>query len=396
MKTLLVLGASEGQLPIYREARRLGLRTIGVDQDPHALAAADADEFICVSTHDAEAIRRAVGRRAIAGVTSPASDASALSVRSLSLAYGTPFCPSEAAAQASIDKAAFRRAVDRIELPRYGWVSGADAADLRSRTRSLRFPVAVKPSHSSGSKGITVLHDPSGLEHAIALAQGFAAGGQVIIEEFVEGIHGSAECVIADHRPAFMAVLERTMTPLPQVITVEQLMPAALAPETVARIEDAVARICAELDLDRGPLNVDFVVAPDGEVHLVEMGARPGGNGISRLVQLTCGVNLAEAAIKMAIGENVDVRPRRRRAAILRILQAPRDGTVVAVDGVDAVAAMPETVGFELFARVGSTVRRYTEAAHKIGYLTVAGRTPRDARAALKRALGLMRLEIAM
>ncbi|MFN2468238.1 MAG: ATP-grasp domain-containing protein [Gaiellaceae bacterium] len=394
MKTLLVLGASEGQLPVYWEARRLGLRTIGVDQNPRAVAASEADEFLCVSTRNERAVRRAVGRRPIAGVTSPASDASALSVRRLSLAYRTPFCVSEAAARASIDKAVFRRLVDRLKLPRYGWVRGTRVAELCARARTLRFPIAVKPCDSSGSKGISILSEPSQLEEAVELARGFASGGQVIVEEFVDGVHCSAECLIADHRPAFMAVMQRTMTPPPRVVTLEQLVPAAMSEGTAARLERAVTLICAALDLDRGPLNLDFVLSRSGEVHLVELAARPGGNGISRLVERTYGVNLAEAAVRVAVGDAVEIEPRPHGVGLLRILEAPHDGVVAAIRGADEVAAMPETADFELFVEVGSPVLAYTEAAHKVGYLAVTAATAADARAALDRALAVLHLDI--
>jgi len=396
MRTLLVLGAGEGQLPVYREARRLGVRTIGVDRNPHAFAVHEADEFVCVSTHDAAGVRRAVGRRPIAGVTSPASDASALSARTLALAYGTPFCVSWAAARASVDKAEFRRLVDRLGLPRYGWVAGTDLAELGARAaRKLTFPVVAKPSDSSGSKGISIVDEPDGLEAALALAARFSPSGELIVEEYVDGIHLSAECLVADHRPSFMAVMQRTLTPLPHVITLEQVMPAALSPATLAELERSVAMICRALDLDRGPLNVDAVVARSGEARLIEMAARPGGNGISRLVRDLYGVNLAEVAVKTALGEPIAIGPRPARRGILRILQAPGAGVVTAVEGVEAIRALPETLELELFASPGTRVRPYSEAGNKVGYLSVAGATGDEARDALDRALALLRIEIA-
>ena len=395
MKTLLVLGAGEDQLPIYREARRLGLRTIGVDHNPAAVAASEADEFLPFSTRDPRKVRRALGQRSIAGVTSPASDASALSVRTLALAFGTPFCVSWDAARASVDKTLFRRLVDDLDLPRYGWVAGAPSAGLCARASALTFPLAVKPTDSSGSKGISIVEDLADLAPAIALAARFACGGKVIVEEFLDGVHMMAECLIANHRPSFMAIVERTMTPLPHAITLEQMMPAAIPDGSAAQLEGAVERICSTLDLERGPLNLDFVISPSGHLQLIEMAARPGGNGIPRLVGELYGVNLPAAAIKIALGEPVEVKLRVGAVGLLRILQAPGHGTVTAVRGIEAIRAMPEVLGVELFAGVGSTVSPYTEAGNKIGYLTVVGPTAHDARTALERALALLQLEIA-
>ena len=395
MRTLLVLGAGEDQLPTYREARRLGLRTIGVDHNPAAVAASEADEFLRVSTRDPRIVRQALGRRSIAGVTSPASDASALSVRTLALAFGTPFCVSWEATRASVDKTVFRRLVEDLDLPGCVWVAGAPGPELCARARELRLPLAVKPTDSSGSKGISIVEDPGHLVSAIAVAARFAYGGEVIVEEFIRGVHMSAECLIADHRPSFMAIVERRITPPPHAITVEQIMPAAISDGKAAELETAVARICSALDLGRGPLNLDFVISPSGHLQLIEMAARPGGNGIPRLVGQLYGVNLPAAAIKIALGEPFEVQPRLGGVGLLRILQAPRPGIVTALSGIDVIRAMPEVLGVELFVAVGSTVSPYTEAGNKIGYLTVVGPTADDARAALERALGLLRLEIA-
>lgn len=394
MRTLLVLGASEGQLPVVRQARKLGLHVIAVDQNPGAVAATEADEFVCVSTRDISAIRRAVGNRAIAGVISPASDASVMAVRSLSEAYSTPFCPSRRAALASLDKAFFRRVVDRLDLPRYQWVSGSDPALVTSQARSMDLPLVVKPSQSSGSKGITIVDDMAQLDDAVKLAQKFGFGDEVIVEQFIDGTHYSAECFIQDHRPVFSAVIQRTITSPPQAITVEQLVPADLG-DASASIEDGIVRICAALDLDRGPLNLDFVVTPTGEIQFVEVAARLGGNGISLLVRHAYDIDLTAAAVRVAVGDGVELRARPRRAVILRILQADTEGVVAAIRGADAVSVLPKTVAVELFVAVGTPVHPYTEAGHKIGYLAVSGGDARDARAALDCALSILDVEVA-
>jgi biotin carboxylase len=395
MRTLLVLGASEGQLPVIREARRLGLRTIAVDQNPGAVAAVEADEFICVSTRDVPAIRRAVGNRPVAGVISPASDASVMAVRALSEAYGTAFRPSRRAAMASLDKACFRRVVDRLGMPRYRWVSGSNAALVTSQARSLGLPLVVKPNRSSGSKGITIVDDVAQLHDAVKLAQKFGFGDEVIVEEFLDGTHYSAECFIEDHRPVFSAVIQRTITAPPQAITIEQLLPAGLDDATTTALEDGIAGICTALDLDRGPLNLDFVVTPAGDVQFVEVAARLGGNGISLLVHHAYDVDLTAAAIRLAVGDPVELRPGPRETMILRILQAGTEGVVAAIRGAVAVAALPQTVEIQLFVGVGSRVHPYTEAAHKIGYLAVSGDDADHARAALDCALSILDVEVA-
>jgi biotin carboxylase len=396
MKTLLVLGASEGQLPAYRAARHLGLRTIGVDQNPAAVAAGAADKFYCVSTRDVTGIRRAIGRSPVHGVISPASDASALAVRALCRAYRTPFCVSRRATLASLDKAFFRSIVDHLALPRYGWVAGTRIEDVCTRALTLTFPVVVKPCQSSGSKGLSIVTDSDGVADAANLAQKFGFGDGVIVEELVDGVHYSAECFIADHRPVFTALIQRTLTARPRLITLEQLAFGRADPAITETVQQAVSRICSVLDLKGGPLNLDFLISQSGDLHLIEMAARLGGNGISRLVQHSSGVRVADAAVQMAVGEKPDIRSQIPRLVLVRILEAPVDGTIAAIHGARTVAALPQTVELELFVGVGTAVHPYNEAGHKIGYLAVTGDSEHDARRALREALSILHFDITL
>ena len=144
-----------------------------------------------------------------------------------------------------------------------------------------------------------------------------------------------------------------------------------------------IEAVCRALGIERGPVNFDFVVGLDGQVYLVEMGARPGGNGTPRLVLEAFGVNIAEASIQIALGEPFEVRSRRRRAAALYLLQAERDGELAAVQGAGTLAACPSWSTYELYAPLGQTVLAYNKAANKLGHLVLAG----DSRGRVERAL---------
>ncbi|MEV1177387.1 hypothetical protein, partial [Nonomuraea sp. NPDC049784] len=87
MRNLIVLGGGEDQIPAYREGRRLGYRVIGVDQRPDALGAAEADQFLCMTSRDPEGIARALGPIDVAAVISPASDAAQEAVAELRRIY---------------------------------------------------------------------------------------------------------------------------------------------------------------------------------------------------------------------------------------------------------------------------------------------------------------------
>jgi biotin carboxylase len=393
MRTLLILGASVDQVPTYLEASRLGCRTIGVDQRADAPAAVLADRFLAVSTREPETIIERLGEVDLAGIIAPASDANQPSLRVLAEHYRTPFRPSAAALAASTDKGYFRGVVERLGLPAYGYVQCSCPRELLETSEQLRDPLVVKPSDSSGSKGVSVVSDRGGLALAIAEACDSSYTGTVIVEEAVAGRHGSAECLLDDGRLAFVAISERTIRS-PQLVTVSHLVPARFETATTARLVRMIETVCQALEIERGPVNFDFVVVPDGEVYLVEMGARPGGNGTPRLVFEAYGANIAEASIRVAMGERFDVRPCRRRAAVLYLLHSERHGELVAVRGTETLAGLPELVDYRLYATEGDTVPAYTKAANKLGYLLLAGDSCGQVERALAVARRALRLEV--
>jgi biotin carboxylase len=393
-RNIIVLGGGEDQIPAYREARRLGYRVIGVDQRPDALGAAEADRFLCMTSRDPAAIAAVLGSIDVAAVISPASDAAQESVAELSRIYGTAHQPSPDALRCSVDKGFFRSVVARLGLPTCEYVQDGSAEALLAAAARLRYPLIVKPADSSGSKGITAIGTAADLQNAIEHAWKYSFSHQVIIEEIVSGRHCSAECFFVDGELGFMAVTDRTITGPPEMISLAHMVPADLDPSTHARLQEAIILLCAEVGHERGPVNVDFVLTPGGDIHFIEMGARLGGNGMPLMVWHAFGLNTVEAAIRLALGEPLEITTPYRRTAMLQILTAEVDGVLRAVVGMDALRQIPEVVDVQVFKSPGDRVHAYKQAAHKLGYLIVVA----DTREALQRvrdtALDTLRFEI--
>ncbi len=389
-----MLGGGEDQIPAYREGRRLGYRVIGVDQRPDALGAAEADQFLCMTSRDPEGIAHALGPIDVAAVISPASDAAQESVAELSRIYRTAHQPAPGALRCSVDKGFFREVIDRLGLPAYRYAQCDSAEELVKAAAGMDYPLIVKPADSSGSKGITVIDGPAELPGAIEHAWKYSFSRQVIIEELVAGRHCAVESFFADGRLAFMAVTDRTITGPPSMISISHVVPADLDEAVYARLGEAVTAICAEVGHQRGPVNFDFVLTAAGEILFIEMGARLGGNGMPLMVRHAFGLNTVEAAIRLALGEPLRITTSHRRTAALRILTADVDGVLTAIEGLDDLKRMPEVVEVQVFKSAGDRVRAYTQAGHKLGYLVMVADTRRLLESALDEALRTLRFVI--
>lgn len=393
-KTLPVLGAGAEQIPAFRTARRLGHRTIGVDRDPAAAGAKEADVFVPISTREADDIMVFLGDVTINGVLAPYTEAPQAALQVLAAHYATAWRPASAATRASIDKGYFRRVLEGLPFPCYRSVQGRDLAQLLSSAAGLRLPLVVKPADNSGAKGISTLHDLAALPQAIERARSFAFEGGVVIEEYVEGDHLSAECFMRRGRLWFGALSDFGNSGPPHFLSRTHNVPAALDHAATDQVLDMIQTICRTVDYVDGPLTMDLIAGPNGEVYPVEMSARLGGNGMSPSLRAAFGVDVLAAAVQLALGEPFSLTPSRNRHAMTQVLSSSVGGRITAIRGVEEARQLPGVDTVDVFPAVGDQVVPYTSAADKLGLILVTGETRAEAAATMQLVLSLLAFDI--
>ncbi|TLW93148.1 ATP-grasp domain-containing protein [Saccharomonospora piscinae] len=371
-RTLVVLGGADGSVGVYRRARELGYRTLCVDVRANAPGVAMADEYLQLSVRAPERIDAALRSRTdIAGVICPASDVGLPTQAWLAQAWKLPSPLPTAAVEASVDKPVFRAVCERVGVPTYRSVAGVSGAELVKAARHMRFPTLVKPVDSSGSRGVVSCADPGKLRTAVAESLTFSQRGRVVVEEHLDGRHLTIEALIVDGEIAFHAVTERTITPPPLFVTTAHVTPAELPEHTAEALPGMLTAVCAELGYRTGPLTFDAVLGRDGELYLIEMGARMGGNGIAEVVEHCYGIDLMAATMSLAVGDRPALAAKPPMPTLVHILASDRTGVLAGIDGIDEVRAMPEVAELHLFVEEGSPVRPYEQAGYKLGYVVL-------------------------
>lgn len=388
-ESIVILGGGEDQTEAYRRSREMGYRVIGVDENPDCLGSKLADRFLAITTRDPERIADQLDGERVVAVISPASDAAQESVAALSDKLGTPQLLSRTALRATVDKGFFHEVTASLGLSRYHHFESADRSAVVAAAAKMRFPVVVKPSDSSGSKGLTCARGPEDLPAAVDHAAGVSPSGVVIVEEYLEGRHLSAECFLSGGQVALLCITERDLTESPHMITVTHTLPGA-GPGLTSRIGDLILRICVAMDHRNGPVNFDLVLTPDGRIVFIEVGARLGGNGMPMLVRHAFGIDTVTAALQCALGQPPQLRATRNRVAMLHILTADRDGVLQGFMDLSGARALPEVEELVVFKAPGDDVHRYTQARHKLGYLVLTADSRTELARARARALGLI------
>ncbi len=323
MKKIAIIGANEFQQRLIRKAKEMGIETHVFAWREGAVGAEDADFFYPISIVEKEQILEICRQVGIDGITSIASDLAVLTVNYVAEKMGLPG-NSIASIEGCTNKFRMREklAAAGVRVPRFQRVHSADEADLAGYS----FPIIVKPTDRSGSRSITKLYDAKGLSDAVQSAVDVSFEHCAIIEEYLEGEEYSCECISSHGKHTMLAITKKYTTGSPNYIETGHMEPADLTPAEQETIQDTLFRALTALSVENGASHSEFKFA-DGEVRIIEIGARMGGDFIgSDLVFLSTGKDFLKMTIDAALGNPPDLEPKGEpRRAYVRFLMSEED-----------------------------------------------------------------------
>ena len=310
-KKLLLLGGSDQQLVAIDTAKRLGYETILCDYLPDNPGQFHADRFYPASTTDKEAILRIAEEEKIDGILAYASDPAAPTAAYVAEKLGLPGNPYESV-EILCRKDRFRKFLSENGFCTPKAKGYHDIAAARSDLESgfFRFPVLVKPTDSSGSKGVSRIDSAQDVDGKLQSAFDRSRTKTIVIEEWVEkyGYQIAGDGLSIDGRLAFRYFgndhFDESNDVNPFVPTAASF--PSILPESVQNmVHDEIQRLLTLLGMKTCTYNFDIRIDKDGNVYLMEIAPRSGGNYIPDILTIATGVDLIACAVKNAMGEKI-------------------------------------------------------------------------------------------
>lgn len=177
---------------------------------------------------------------------------------------------------------------------------------------TLPFPLVVKPARGAGCEGVALARSPAELPAALTLAEQAAAGGPVLLQEYVDGLAASVSLLGDGARAVPLAVNRQHVRPgTPFTYDGgETPLDHPLAGRAVERAQAA----CAAVPGLRGYVGVDLVLAGVDAV-VLEINPRLTTSylGLRRALD----ANVAALALEAALGRMPPPPQARRRVRFL-------------------------------------------------------------------------------
>ena len=405
MKRVLLLATTTGyQVRMFGEAAdRLGVKLVFATDRCDQLEDPWWDAAIPVRFHQEEAAAKAIVDAArsepLAGVLA-VGDRPTLVAALVAESLGLRGHPPEAARIAR-DKHLLRERLlkKRRLVPRF--VAVPRTMDPRDLVARLSWPVVVKPTVLSGSRGVIRANNAHEFVDAFERLQDLLeasdikamrdpATREILIEQFIDGAEYALEGILENGQLRTLAIFDKP-DPLEGPFFEETLyVTPPRATSTVQNaIEQAVAEAAAAIGLRHGPIHAECRVNARG-VFILEVGARPIG-GLCALVLRFDGpaaepIGLEELILRHALGEPLAPWTRESDAAGVMMIPIPGEGVYRRVNGVEAARQIPGITDIRMTAKPDQRLQPLPEGASYLGFIFARASDPDKVERALRRA----------
>ena len=304
--------SSAQQLVAIRSAKELGYYTVVMDYLPDNPGQYEADKFYGESTTDVEAVYRIAKAEKVDGILAYASDPAALPAAIVAERLGLPTNPAKSVEILGL-KYPWREFLQKngFACPKHhSFHPETPISEIKAKAKDYTFPLVVKPTDSSGSKGVTMLESWKGLEKAISWADSYSRNKILLIEEYIQRGFPSViggDIFVWDGKIVLYGEMEclRDMQKSP-LIPIGEKKPLQVSDNQKERIHSELQRIITSLGIRFGELNIEIILDKDDNVHFLELGPRAGGNMIPIQLSDAFGIDLVKANVQAAMGEKPD------------------------------------------------------------------------------------------
>ena len=393
MKKLLIIGAGFLQDFVIKKAVSMGYETLAVDADTNAIGFTHANKHEIINIIDEEACLKYAMKEHINGVLTAATDFGVLSASYVAEKMKLPGLKYEVAKLIKnkylVRKCLFEKCVDDSNVA----YEVCEDTNIEQLAKKITYPVMVKPCDGSGSRGASRVDQASALSDACSFAINGSISHRAVIEAFVNGEEYGAESLVINGEIHILAIMKKWMTTPPYYAELGHALPCGLTLEIEQKARECIINAIKALGINHGSVNMDLLITKDGNVSIVDVGARMGGNMIGPcIIPYGTGIDYVGAMIQNALGDPIDLSVHENYAVASKLL-AFEKGIVKTLPDFKEIE---DKFNVEIYHHMteGMEVNEYRTNLDGCGYIIARGRDYKEAERKAVLALDAVRRAI--
>lgn len=385
MKKIMILGAGAGQLPFINICKQKGAYVVAISPKGDYPGIKAADKFYDCDTRDKERILEIARKEHIDAITTDQTDVSVPAVAYVAEQMGLKGIGYERAIQFT-DKYEMRRAAKHIGVNVPEFALAESLSEARKCIKNMEFPIIIKPTNSSGSRGVYRIDTPGDLDVYFEKSIGFSSTKSVIVEEFIEGREYLADgfAMNGKYINLDLGIKEYFDKKGMYISKMCMFSSAAMVEDRVEKqVLDANKKLVEGLGLEFGITHGEYIYSEkQDKVYLVEIAARGGGVYLSSdLTPRASGINTNEMLLNYLLRDEVadiDKLKLDKRVSAWRCF-ALKEGIIKQIRNAAEVKEIPGVDKVCLDSlKEGAHVKELSDDTTKYGPILVSGSSRRE------------------
>ena len=362
-KRLLILGGARLSCEIIRAAKSMGVHTIVTDYNEvkDSPGKQICDESYMVSTIDVDAVVSLIKEKHIDGVIVGFVDSLMPYYVDICKKANVPcYCTKEQVEQFT-DKAIYKSLLRKYDIPT---VEEYTVEEVMSGSPEVVYPLLVKPSDSSGARGITICHSKEEVSDALQLAKDFSKAENVLVERYIDSrevtvfwLFQDGEAYLLDIGNRHVKYNQEGVIPLPVGYT----YPASILPEFRVKYEEKFKKLFSNCGIANGMMFMQCKVENDACI-VYDIGYRLTGSLEYTHLERIFGVSPLKMMVHFALtgemgGEDLNQKicPEKRPYAF-NVSCLAKPGTIEEIQGLEEVRSIPGVLDVVVAHEPGETI----------------------------------------
>ena len=302
--------------------------------------------------------------------------------------------PNRGAIQRLRNKYCLRQAQRDLGLLAIQCFEVENAAQALEAAGRIASPVVVKPSHGTGSYGVSLAANSSDVRRAFDRARTELKGGfeSVLVEQYVPGPLYSAEVLVENGRFHILGFTDRVLSPLPSFAEINDTFGVCLGDELTTCVTKAIASLLSYVGLDSGIAHVEFIASVEGPF-IVEVNPRLGGAFLGPMMNACLSEDVYGCWIDALTEAPVRIPALTGRGASQHGVFSNTTGLVHSIDSKSA-QRLEGVMDCLITAKAGDEINETLDQRSELGILWAVGPNPDAARRNVKRAAAEVRIDV--
>lgn len=307
IRKLLVLGGSPNQLRLVEAANKAGIYTIVCNHSEDCVARYECKKFYLQDYREKEKVLAIARKEQIDGVISN-SEAAMLVVAYVAEVLGLPGNPVKGIEQL-VSKMGFRELQRESGLYAPRSIECGTWEEVVKGIDALCFPIIIKPSESSGTRGTARVDSKEEIENirtAFHECQHFSVNRMVTMEEYVEMpslfvIDG--DVFVCGNEYLWNGFFSNYRSSAVPMLPMIESFPIDISESDFHLVKQTIKRLFDKAHIKHGQYNVEMYFTKRRELFVIEINARQGGNNIPHLIELHSGINFDKLLVTTAVND---------------------------------------------------------------------------------------------